>query len=163
MVTVNKEELKDGKVLKFLKCTFLENPSIENLTALIACLIDSELYVPMNLSLSTADEEKFMNSEADDTVKLKDKMRMKPDWLKIDMESEELFFPIFSSISEVPENYYKNFSWINLPLSTCLEFARSNSKCIGFVLDAYTENFILTGQELDYLEKILNSKQINDN
>lgn len=155
MVKVDKETLKNGKVLRALRDRFLENQTIENLSPLFACMIDSDLYVPMNLNISKEDIGAFKNSKVGDNISLKNSMKMKPDWLKNGADSDELFFPVFSSVEEATEEYGKNFSWINLSLDDCIKFARSNDKCIGIVLDAYTKPCVITGPLLDALEGML--------
>lgn len=155
MMNVDKETLKDGKVLRALRDRFLNNPKIENLGPLFACMIDSDLYVPVNLSISDEDARVFKNSKAGDEISLKNSMKLKPDWLKCELDSDELFFPVFSSIEEATEDYRKNFSWINLSLDDCIKFARSNVKCIGIVLDAFTKPYAITDDLLDALENML--------
>ena len=156
MVKVDKETLKNGKVLRALRDRFLENQTIENLSPLFACMIDSDLYVPMNLNISKEDIGAFKNSKVGDNISLKNSMKMKPDWLKNGPDSDNLFFPVFSSIEEATEEYSKNFSWINLPLDDCIKFARNNEKCIGIVLDAYTRPYVITGDFLNALEDMMN-------
>lgn len=155
MAKVDKELLKDGNVLRVLRDRFLDNPTLENLGPLFECLIDSDLYVPMNLNIAEEDIEIFKNSKAGDEIKLKNNIGMKPDWLKTSADSEELFFPVFSSVEEATEEYSKNFSWINLSLDNCISFVRNNDKCIGLVLDAYTKPYAITGDILNALENML--------
>lgn len=156
MAKVDKETLKDGKVLRALRDRFLDNQTIENLSPLFECMIDSDLYVPMNLNISKEDIETFKNSKAGDDITLKNSMSMKPDWLKNGPDSDNLFFPVFFSIEEATEDYSRNFSWTNLPLDDCIKFARSNEKCIGIVLDAYTRPYVITGEFLNALEDMMN-------
>ena len=85
------------------------------------------------------------------------------EWLKINDESEELYFPIFSSIDEATDNYRKNFSWINLSLDDCIRFVRGNEKCIGLVLDAFTKPVVITDKILDALESILKERRKKEN
>ena len=155
MEKVDKETLKDGKVLRALRDRFLENTTLENLSSLFKCLIDSDLYVPMNLNIMDEDIEILKSSKVGDEISLKNEIRMKPDWLKTRIEAEELFLPIFSSIDEAPEEYSKNFSWINLPLDDCILFVRNNKKCVGLVLDAYTKPYAITGDIFNVLENML--------
>ena len=155
MAKVDKETLKSGNVLRVLRNRFLENPIVDNLSPLFACMIDSDLYVPMNLNMSDEDMNIFKNSKVGDVVTVNNQMKMKPDWLKNGADSDELFFPVFSSVEEATEEYGKNFSWINLSLDDCIKFARNNDKCIGIVLDAYTKPCVITGPLLDALENML--------
>ncbi len=155
MAKVDKEILKSGNVLRVLRNRFLENPIVDNLSPLFACMIDSDLYVPMNLNISDDDMNIFKSSKVGDVVSLTSQMKMKPDWLKSGPDSDELFFPVFSSVEEATEEYGKNFSWINLSLDDCINFARGNDKCIGIVLDAYTNPCVITGPLLNALENML--------
>lgn len=162
MTIVDKEVLKSGNVLRGLKDRFLDNPKVENISPLLACMIDSDLYVPMNLNISVEDAKTFKNSKVGDKVSLKNKMKMRPDWLKNEDESDDLFLPVFSSVDEATEEYNKNFSWINLSLDECIEFVKSNDKCIGIVLDAYTKPFVITGDLLKILEDTLKDFRKNE-
>ena len=89
MSKVNKEALKSGKVLRYLRNAFLNDQTVMNLSPLFDCLIDSDLYVPMNVIMSNEDINTFKNSNVGDVVSLNNNIRMKPDWLKINDESEE--------------------------------------------------------------------------
>lgn len=89
-------------------------------------------------------------------------MKMRPDWLKKEVDSDDLFLPVFSSVDEATDEYNKNFSWINLSLDDCIEFVKSNDKCIGIVLDAYTKPFVITGDLLKILEDILKDYRKNE-
>lgn len=163
MSKINKKALKSGKVLRYLRDAFLNDQTVMNLSPLFDCLIDSDLYVPMNVIMSNEDINTFKNSNVGDVVSLNNNIRMKPDWLKINAESEELYFPIFSSIDEPTDNYRKNFSWINLSLDDCIKFVRSNEKCIGLVLDAFTKPVVITDKVFNALESILKECRKEEN
>lgn len=42
MTIVDKEVLKSGNVLRGLRDRFLDNPKVENISPLLACMIDSD-------------------------------------------------------------------------------------------------------------------------
>ena len=54
---VNKEELKDGKVLNKLIDRFITSKSINDLEALFLCLIDSDISVPIDPNMKKKDIE----------------------------------------------------------------------------------------------------------
>lgn len=162
MTKVDKESLKSGNVLRALRDRFLGDPTVENIGPLFACMIDSDLYVPMNLNISIEDAEAFKNAKVGDELSLNNPMKMKPDWLKNGTDSDVLYFPVFSSIDEATENYRKNFSWTNLSLDDCIEFIRGNNKCVGLVLDAYTNPCVITGDLLNVLKNMMNEVRKNE-
>lgn len=137
---IDAKTLESGKVLLYLKHNFLENRSQETLFPLLSCLRDSQVIVPMNLIMSEKDEEMFMNVKAGDVVSTNDDIRLKPDILQ---NGENFFFPIFSNMDEIPDEYGSHFSTINMSVLQCIEMAKSYDHVCGLVLDAFTDPCVL--------------------
>ena len=53
------EMLADGKILLQLKHKYMTEQTNESLMAVLMCLRDSTLYVPLDMKMSDKDEEKF--------------------------------------------------------------------------------------------------------
>lgn len=154
MTRASKETLKNGKVLNELIQMFIKEPKGETLYPVLLCLIDSDLQVPMNLVLSDEDMAKLQDVEIGEELSFDNDLRMRPDWLQ-SPETKKLYFPIFSTIEEAGKDYSENFSWINMDIDTCINFADDNKECSGLILNAFTTPIIIEGAILDTLKEIL--------
>lgn len=137
---IDAKTLESGKVLLYLKHNFLENRSRETLFPVLSCLRDSQVIVPMNVTICKEDEEMFKNAQAGDTVSICGDIRLKPDILQ---NGDSFFFPMFSNMEQIPEDYGAHFSTINLSVLQCIEMAKSYKQVGGLVLDAFTEPMVL--------------------
>lgn len=137
---IEAKTLESGKVLLYLKHNFIENRSQETLFPLLSCLRDSQVIVPMNVIMSEADEDMFMNVKVGDVVSTNDEIRLKPDILQ---NGDNFFFPMFSNAEQIPEDYGSHFSTINLSVLQCIEMAKSYEHVCGLVLDAFTDPVVL--------------------
>lgn len=154
MTRASKETLKNGKVLNELIQMFIKEPKGESLYPVLLCLIDSDLQVPMNLVLSDEDMAKLQDVKIGEELSFDNDLRMRPDWLQ-SPETKKLYFPIFSTIEEAGKDYSENFSWINMDIDTCINFADDNKECSGLILNAFTTPIIIEGAILDTLKEIL--------
>ena len=161
MSIAKKEDLKDGKILNELIKRFLNEPKGENLYSIYLCLIDSDLQVPMNITMSEEDKEAFKNSKAGDTVTIKQDLRLKPDLLK-NPKNNKLYLPIFSTIKDATEECSKNFSWINMDIDTCINFVDNNKDCSGLILNAFTTPIIIEDDLYKLLKEKLNDVRKNE-
>lgn len=137
---IEAKTLESGKVLLYLKYNFIENRSQETLFPLLSCLRDSQVIVPMNVIVSEADEDMFMNVKVGDVVSTNDEIRLKPDILQ---NGDNFFFPMFSNAEQIPEDYGSHFSTINLSVLQCIEMSKSYEHVCGLVLDAFTDPVVL--------------------
>ncbi len=137
---IDKKTLESGKVLLYLKHDFLSNRCQETLFPLLSCLRDSNVIVPVNITMSDFDRKQFINSKQGDTVTISDEMRCKPDILK---NGDSFFFPMFSNEEQIPEEYGHNFSKIVLSVLQCIKMAKNYEHVCGVVLDAFTEPLVL--------------------
>ncbi len=158
MAKVSKENLKDGKILNELIERFVKEPKGENLYPILLCLVDSDVQVPMNMILSEEDEQKFKNTKIGDNVALDNELRLRPDWLQ-DPDTKKLYFPIFSTIEMATEEYSKSFSWINMDIDTCINFADDNPDCYGLILNAFTTPIVIEGDIYNILKNILKEER----
>lgn len=148
---IDAKALESGEVLLYLKRSFLEKRSTETLIPVLSCLRDSQVIVPMNVTMSKEDEEMFMNVKAGDTVKTSGQIRMKPDILQ---NGENFFFPMFSNAEQMPEDYRAHFSTINLSVLQCIQMAKSYEQVCGLVLDAFTEPLVLEYELADIVARM---------
>lgn len=148
---ITREMLEDGSVLVAMKKAFLENRSQETLGSLLACLRDSVLIVPLTVTMSERDEEKFKNGKEGDEIQCEDEVHLKPDVFKT--EDGSLFFPAFSQQEQMPEEYAANFSKMPFDIFKCLEMAHAIEGVGGIVLDPLTEPVSLPLEIADMIEK----------
>lgn len=134
---ITDEMLADGKILLSFKRRYLSEQTNDNLMAVLMCLRDSTLYVPLNMKMSDRDEEKFRNVKKGDVVTCEDEIHLSPDILKT--EDGTKFFPVFSTPEEMPEDYRKCFSVMPFGIFECLDMAHKLDGVFGMVLDAMTE------------------------
>ena len=116
---VKRETLKSGRVLKALIEQFESERSKENLIPVLHCLRDSFVWIPGTLQMSDTDAEKFLNSQAGDTVTTDEAMKFEPDILQ---NGEDKFYPVFSSIEEMGE-YGNNFSKVEKHFFEAMSYA----------------------------------------
>jgi len=145
---IDKKTLESGRVLLYLKHEFLSNRSKETLFPLLSCLRDSNVIVPVNVTMSDFDKEKFLNSKQGDVVTTSDEIRCKPDILK---NGDNFFFPMFSNEEQIPEEYGNNFSKVVLPVLRCINMAKSYEHVCGIVIDAFTEPLVLEYEIADLI------------
>ena len=161
MPRATKDVLKDGKIMNELIQRFIKEPNGENLFPILLCLIDSDLQVPMNLTLSEEDMDKLQNVEIGEELSLDNDLRMRPDWLQ-DPDSKKLYFPIFSTIEEAGKEYSENFSWINMDIDTCINFVEDNKECSGLILNAFSTPIVIEGEIFEILKRKLIEERKED-
>lgn len=144
--------LESGRVLLALKSMFNENRCTETLFPFLECLRDSVVYVPMNAILSEEDQKRTQNLKAGDRWSNNDEIRFTPDTLR--SPDGKLWFPIFTQVEQIPEDYRKRFSIISLPALRCLSMAHAIRDVEGFVVDAFTDATVLTFALADILKAI---------
>lgn len=109
---------------------------------------DPKLFVPMTAQISAADQAQFLNAKPGDQISTKGQIRMKPDYLTKD---GKLFFPVFTSKEETPEQYRNNFSWMQLPFLQCAKMTLANADLSAVVINAFTKNLVLNREALQLL------------
>lgn len=128
--------LENGKVLLSLKQDFINERTRPNVIALLGCLRDSCVWVPVSMALSGRDQEALMGVKAGDTWENQDQIRLRPDILET--PDQKRWFPIFTQREQIPEEYARNFSIARISALRCLELANSMEGIEGFLLDAFT-------------------------
>ena len=150
---VNKEKLKDGKVLNKLIDRFITSKSINDLEALFLCLIDSDIFIPIDPNMKKKDIEILNKLKKEDYVNKK-AIEIRPDWLKGTGE-DKVLLPIFSTEEEAPKEYKDSFLWISLTLDDCINMVDANNNCKGLVLNAFTNPIEIKDEYLKALKTML--------
>lgn len=148
---IKPEELEDGRVLLYLKGQFMEENSQENLLALLSCIRDSQLIIPMKLTARKADKEITIKTKDGGTEKTDKKIIMKPDILK---QGGKSYLPVFSNYIQLPADYAKDFTVVNMTFPGCVDLAHEYENLSGIVLDAFTIPFIIDFNLSDIILKI---------
>lgn len=149
---ITREMLADGNVLISMKRRVLSDYSNENMVSFLICLRDSTVYVPLNMKMSSRDEEKFKNAKEGDEVECEDEVHLSPDIFKTDDDSK--FFPIFSQREQIPQEYAKSFSIMPFSVTECLQMAHSIDGVSGVVVDPLSEAVPLPFDVADIIEKM---------
>lgn len=105
------------KMLKDVKKVFLNEPNRGTLITFFACLVESNLYVPI----------RDLSSNEDDP---------KADFL---FDGKAIYLPIFSDMEDVIPEYRQKFSWLSLSIGECLKLLSNNKDAIGLVIDPFTD------------------------
>lgn len=113
------------------------------ISAILEYMSENVAWVPCNANYSEEDYEKIKNLKKGDVFSFEN-TRLKPDILK--HASGQMFFPIFSQKEEAPEDYAKNFSWINMPIVQCCMLAKNSSNCSGIIVNAFTNSLPITNE-----------------
>lgn len=151
---IDPKKLEDGKVLVYFKHKYLEESTEDNIYPLLACLRDSQVLVPMNVTMSEEDEAMFKNADVGDLLQSKDDIRLIPDILQSD---DKYYFPMFSNKEQMPEDYANHFSIITLPVVQCIEMAKNIDNLNGLVIDAFTDPMVIKFDLADVILKMESS------
>lgn len=138
---IDPSTLENGKVLCKLKQDFIAERNEPNVMALLGCLRDSCVWVPVSTILSGRDQDALMGVKAGDTWANQDEIRFRPDILE--SPDQKRWFPIFTQKEQIPEGYARAFSTLNIPALRCLELASKIEGIEGFILDAFTAPLML--------------------
>lgn len=137
---VTREMLADGNMLRYLKTKFMNDRSQDNLISLLACLRDSIVFVPMNVTGGGDGEE---DSEP---------ARYRPELLR--GPDGGLYFPVFTQKETIPEAFESNFTWTPIEAVQCVRMAHAEDGLTGLVIDAFTEVLTMPMNVADIIEKI---------
>ena len=131
------------------------------LLLILEYMSENVAWIPCSANYSKEDFEKIKNLKQGDVFSFEN-TKLKPDILK--HTSGKLYFPIFSQKDEAPEDYAKNFSWINMPIVRCCIMARNNPNCSGIIVNAFTNSRPITNELIDIVLNRYCSKEnlIND-
>ncbi len=127
---ISKKAMENGDLLRHLIEHFYEEQSQLNITALLTCLRDSDVYVPVNIG------------EKEDASG----MEMRPDLL---ISSGELFFPVFSNSEQMGDEYGSRFSKVKMPFLNVIISAAEDKRVKGIVVDAFTKYFVVGREQFD--------------
>ena len=148
---VNKEKLKDGKVLNKLIDRFITSKSINDLEALFLCLIDSDIFIPIDPNMKKKDIEILNKLKKEDYVNKK-AIEIRPDWLKGTGE-DKVLLPIFSTEEEAPKEYKDSLTILHP------EYSIKNSESLdGLHFASINENKLLWYSILEFINKTENNK-----
>ena len=138
--------------VKELISRYKADPSVNApLLSIIQSFQGSIFWVPMSIEPSAEDLETLKNVKQGDQIQLKSPLHMKPDILK--GGNGGLFFPVFTSSEESPENYRSRFSWVQMSGKQVLEFCAARTDLEGLVINAFSDPLTLTRQAMDLAEK----------
>lgn len=121
-ITNFKDLLEDGRVLLNLKNLFLEERNKDNLNIVLACLQDSDVIVPMVEKPS---------AETNETVTMNVDL--------VTSSEGKLYFPMFTTESQIPEDYRSRFTMVVLPAVECIRTALKSEQLEGIILDPFTK------------------------
>ena len=153
------EQAKSAALIRSLIEEFYAKQDGAVLRRLLMTLMNTQVRVPMNVSMGKADEAQFRSAKPGETITTKEQIRMKPDMLK--NSTGELFFPVFTDSEEAPENYRQYFTWVTMDFMHCVRSAFHNEECTGVVVNAFSTAFpinklilqLLINQESDGANK----------
>lgn len=137
---LTKQDFEDGKLLRYFKHVFLTEQTRRALMPVLGALRDTEVIVPVQISVSDADAEKILQLKKGETFDVKDQFKFKPDLLQND---EGTFFPAFSNAEQMPPEYAENFSPMKISAVQCIRMASQIKNINGIVLDAFTEAMLI--------------------
>lgn len=131
------KELESGEVLVALKCRFAEEKNQENLIALLKCMKDSKVIVPMRIEMSDEDAARIENAQDGEEIETNDEIKMVPEILQA---KEKRFFPVFSQIGQIPKEFGTSHNLMSMPTTEALDMAHQVENIDGIVLDAFSKS-----------------------
>ncbi len=158
---ITEEDLEDGSMLEEAIHLFNEERTKEHLLDILEILRDSWVWVPCTAVMSEEDQRHFqelIEQAGDDLESIKDHVyqtqgetRLIPDILQ---NGDSFFFPAFTTVEAMGE-YGNNFSKVQKHMLEVIPLARNNErKPCGIVINAFTEDFVLTDTLYDVVEKM---------
>ena len=131
------KELENGDVLVALKSRCAEEKNQENLIALLKCMKDSKVIVPMRIEMSEEDAARIENATDGEEIETRDEIKMVPEILQA---KEKRFFPMFSQIGQIPKEFGTSHNLMSMPTSEALDMAHQIENLDGIVLDAFSKS-----------------------
>ena len=131
------KELENGDVLVALKSRFAEEKNQENLIALLKCMKDSKVIVPMRIEMSEEDAARIENATDGEEIETRDEIKMVPEILQA---KEKRFFPMFSQIGQIPKEFGTSHNLMSMPTSEALDMAHQIENLDGIVLNAFSKS-----------------------
>ncbi|MDO4393312.1 MAG: SseB family protein [Bacillota bacterium] len=131
------KELEDGHVLVALKSRFAEEKNQENLVALLKCMKDSKVIVPMRIEMSEEDAARIENAADGEEIETNEEIKMVPEILQA---KEKNFFPMFSQIGQIPKEFGTSHNLMSMPTVEALDMAHQIENLDGIVLDAFSKS-----------------------
>lgn len=107
--------------------------------------------VPMTVIASEQDQKQFLNAKKGDTVRTKESIRLRPDYLK--SGDNTLWAPAFTSPEETEETYRRRFSWIPVEGKAIINMVLNSQDLSGVVINAFSKNLKLTKSLLQFAIK----------
>ena len=135
-------DLEDGKLLRKLIALYQEDQSNINYTSVLICLRDSNTWVCGNAELAG-------DNPADGNIESLGGYTFTPEILQ--SEDGYLFFPIFSSLDEISQDYRDMYSVIEKPFVEVLDSAKQNDAIFAVVVDPFTKPFVITSEMFDFV------------
>lgn len=126
----------DGEMLRTIKESFLKERSFDNLGNVLMCLHDALVLVPCETDVN-AEQVAALAENAP----VPGEVRFKPDI--ITDSTGKKYLPVFSTESEVPEKYGRDFILCEDAFRHCFHMARNTADVEGLVLDPYTSAMVL--------------------
>ena len=145
------KELENGDVLVALKSRFAEEKNQENLIALLKCMKDSKVIVPMRIEMSEEDAARIENATDGEEIETRDEIKMVPEILQA---KEKRFFPMFSQIGQIPKEFGTSHNLMSMPTSEALDMAHQIENLDGIVLDAFSKSVAMPFVTADHIYTI---------
>lgn len=134
----NKKPLSaETQVLIYMLDRYKESQSEKDRASVLSCLKAAVVCVPVHAVDGSRPET---GADGRKQVKLTVKMLQTPDGRK--------FFPVFSTVDQIPEPMRKGIGVANLPFPQVVKMAFAGPEIDGMVVDAYSHNVQLSAEEL---------------
>lgn len=155
MNKVDKEVLKDGKVLQAMENRFLEEQSEDRMLQLLDCLTDSQVIIPCNARISEKNKAILEGAKIGETISLADDMGFTPD--NLIAPDGKRYIPLFSNENQADPEYLKHFSVLHLYVSDLMPmYDNLKGEADGFLLD-YAVG--IRGNLVDVMKKMCELKK----
>ena len=152
MEYVTREMLEGGETLLSLKNTFLSEQSGGNFMAMLACIMDSVVWVPGKLVLSDDDINAMADGLVGETLRNSDAVRFVPTLFGTDDGGR--FYPMFSNEEQIPQDFSDSNSLVAMTGAECIRRARGSGNAAGIVLDPFTESCTMPMNYVELIDKL---------
>ena len=158
MEYVTREMLAGGETLLQLKNTFLNEQSGGNFMAMLACIMDSVVWVPGKLVLSDEDMNQVIGGHVGDVLRNSDAVRFVPTLFEIASGEgngpKSHYYPMFTNEAQIPRDFSDSNSLVAMTGAECIRRARASKDAAGVVLDPFTESCTMPMNYVELIDKL---------
>lgn len=147
--------LQNGSVLTALLHKFKTVQDQESLFAVLSCLKDSNVYIPVHMLLKDNDITAFQK-------KSNERMKVSVKPVLLTGSNGEKLFPVFSSHSEIPESFETENDFLQVSFLNIMHMFHQNKDINQIIVNPYSDKVLLNDKLVAMIEDLNHPKENDD-